>query len=117
MVKANPALPEPARPGAPPVAHAGAAPPQQPGMAAGPPAAPQEAQAAAPALGPQAAVDPPHDQGPPLGPSPGGPLFAPVRDATATTEGFRRLPDPPSAAGAHSESRAPPLPQLPMHYP
>ena len=87
-------------------------------MAAGPPPAPQEAQAAAPALGPQAAVDQPHDQGPPLGPSPRGPLFAPVRDATAIAEGIRRLPDPPSAGGgALGHSPAPPLPQLPLHCP
>ena len=70
-------------------------------MAAGPPQAPQEAPAAAPAPGPQAAVNPPHDQGPPLGPSPGGPWFAPVREATAIVEGIHRAADPPSA-GVHT---------------
>ena len=49
--------------------------------------------------------------------SPWGPLFAPVRDATAIAEGIRRLPYPPSAGGALAQSPAPPLPQLPLHRP
>ena len=93
-----------------PRAYAGTAPTQEPGTAARPPQAPQEALASAPAPGPQAAVDPPHDQSQPLSPSPGGPLFAPVRDATAIAEGIRRLPRPPSTGGAHGLSPAPPLP-------
>ena len=40
LVKGSPALPEPAQPGTPPSAQAGAAAPQQPGMATGPPLAP-----------------------------------------------------------------------------
>ena len=86
-------------------------------MAAGPPQAPQEAQADAPAPGPQAVVNPPHDQGPLLGPSPGGRLFTPVRDAMAIAEGIRRLPDPPSAGAAHGQGPAPPLPHVRMQCP
>ena len=77
LVKASPALLEPAQPGAAPAGHTGAVPAQQPGAAAGPPQAPQEAQAATPAPSPQAAVDQPHSQGPPLGPSPGGAAVRP----------------------------------------
>ena len=101
LVKAGPTLPEPAQPVATSAALASPAPTQQPGTVVGPPQAPQESQATAAAPGPQAAVHLPHDQGPPLGPSPGGPLFAPIRDATAIAEGIRRLPDPPSA-GVHA---------------
>ena len=117
LVKASPALPELAQLSAPPAAQADVRPPQQPGMASGPPPVPEEAKAAAPAPDLQALIDAPHNQGPPPGPSPGGPLFAPVRDATAIAEGIHRLPDPPSAGEAHGQSPAPPLRQLPLHCP
>ena len=78
---------------------------------------PQEAQAAAPAPDPQAVVNQPHDQGPPLGSSPEGPLFAPILDAKAIAEGISRPHDPPSAGGTHGLSPAPPLPKQPIHCP
>ena len=99
LVKTSPALPETAEPGAPPVAQAGAAPPMLPSATGRPPQAPQDAQAAAPALGFQTAAEPPQDNGTVLGHSPGGPLLAPVRDATAVADCIRRQPNPASAGG------------------
>ena len=95
LMKADPALPEPPRPGAPPAAQAGAAPPELPGAVAEPPQAPLDVLAAASAPGCLSAAGPPWDLGPPLGPSPGGPLFAPIRDATAIADSI-----PPPAPSA-----------------
>ena len=117
LMKADPALPEPPQPGAPPAAQAGAAPPELPGAVAEPPQAPLDVLAAASAPGCLSATGPPWDLGPPLGPSPGGPLFAPIRDATAIADSIRRQPHPPSAGGGLSPGQAPFLPHLPLQCP
>ena len=117
QMKASSALPEPPQPGAPPAAQAGTAPPELPGAVAEPPQAPLDVRAAAPAPGSLSAAGPPRDLGPPLGLSPGGPLFAPLRDATTIADSIRRQPDPPSAGGGLSPGQAPFLPHLPLHCP
>ena len=77
-------------------------PPQQP---------PQEPPAAGLPQGPQAAGGPLADPGHAWGPSLGGPLFAPVRDASAVAEEVRHQPAQPLAGGVPRWSPAAPIPQ------